>query len=163
MAAILEGQGVASTMGFSPMDGLVMATRAGAMDPGVIFHLLREGHAPADLETMLNRRSGLLALGGTASMQDLLAADTEAARFALAHFCYWACRHAGSMIAAMGGIDAIAFTGGIGENAAEIRARILAGLAWTGIGPETAFVIPADEEAEIARAAAGIRAARDGV
>ena len=152
MAAILEGRGVATTMGFSPMDGLVMATRSGAMDPGVIFHLIRDGCAPAEVETLLNRTSGLLALGGTASVQDLVARNDDAARFALDHFAYWACRHAGSMIAAMAGIDAIAFTGGIGENAGPVRARILAGLGWAGIDADKSFVIPADEEAEIARA-----------
>jgi acetate kinase len=154
LAAILEGQGVATTMGFSPMDGLVMATRSGAMDPGVIFHLIRDGHAPYEVETLLNRASGLLALGGTISMQELLARDDAAARFALDHFAYWAIRHAGGMIAAMGGIDAIAFTGGIGENAGPLRDRITAGLGWAGIGSDNSFVIPADEEAEIARAVA---------
>jgi acetate kinase len=156
MAAILEGQGVATTMGFSPMDGLVMATRSGAMDPGVIFHLIRDGYPPSEVETLLNRASGLLALGGTIAVQDLLARDDSAARFALDHFAYWAIRHAGSMIAAMGGIDAIAFSGGIGENAGPLRDRITAGLGWAGVGSDNSFVIPADEEAEIARAAADI-------
>jgi len=152
MAAVLDGRGHATTMGFSPMDGLPMATRAGAMDPGVIFHLMRQGHAPDAVERMLNRDSGLLALGGTPSMKDLLARDDDAARFAVAHYIHWATRHAGALCAAMGGIDAMVFTGGVGENAAPIRDGIATGLAWAGLDPACVHVIPADEEGEIAAA-----------
>lgn len=152
MAAVRDGQGVATTMGFSPMDGLPMATRAGAMDPGVIFHLLRQGHTPEALETLLNRDSGLLALGGNASMKVLLGRDDAEARFAVAHYIHWCTRHAAAMAAAMGGLDAVVFTGGVGENAAPIRDGISAGLAWAGLSADAVHVIPADEEGEIAAA-----------
>lgn len=152
MAAVLDGIGVATTMGFSPMDGLPMATRAGAMDPGVIFHLIRQGHAPDAVEAMLNRDSGLLALGGTSSMKVLLARDDAEARFAVDHFVHWATRQAAALCAAMGGIDAMVFTGGVGENAPQVRDRIVAGLAWTGLDPAAVHVLPADEEGEIAAA-----------
>lgn len=160
MAAVLNGAGVATTMGFSPMDGLVMATRAGATDPGVIFHLIRQGMAPEAVERMLNRESGLTGLAGTGDMRALLERDDAEARFAVAHYCRWACRHAGSLIAAMEGVDGMVFTGGVGENAAPVRDRIVAGLAWAGIDARTAWVIPADEEGEIADATLRLTAGR---
>lgn len=152
LAAIVDGKGVATTMGFSPMDGLVMATRAGGMDPGVMLHLMRtEGMGADDLDKLLNRQSGLLALSeGNADMKSLLNSDDPAAKFAISHYCYWASRHAGSMIAAMQGVDGFVFTGGVGENAAEIREQILNLLSWTGNLPH--WVIPSDEEGEIANA-----------
>lgn len=153
LAAIVDGKGVATTMGFSPMDGLVMATRAGALDAGVILHLMRtEGMSADDLDRLLNRESGLFALSnGNADMKSLLETDDPAAQFAIAHYCYWISRHAGSMIAAMEGVDGFIFTGGIGENAAQIREMILKLLSWTGDLPH--WVVPADEEGEIANAA----------
>ncbi|MEE3100086.1 MAG: acetate kinase, partial [Pseudomonadota bacterium] len=158
MAAIVEGRGVATTMGFSPMEGLVMATRCGELDPGVIFHLLRGGETPEALERALNRESGLKALGGTGSMKELLARDDDAARFAVDCYCHGALRHAGGLIALMGGVDAIAFTGGIGEHAARVRARILAGLRWRGLDETKTAVIEADEAGEIAHAVLAVRA-----
>ncbi len=152
MAAVAEGVGVATTMGFSPMDGLVMATRAGATDPGLIFHLMRQGMAADAVERMLNRESGLTGLAGTGDMRALLARDDAEARFAVEHYCRWACRHAGSLIAAMEGVDGMVFTGGVGENTAPVRAKIVEGLAWAGLGAENIWVIPADEEGEIADA-----------
>lgn len=154
MAAVLNGKGVATTMGFSPLDGLTMATRAGSLDPGLLLHLLKhEGLSLERVETMLNYESGLKALGGTPDMQTLLATPTDAARFAVSHFTYWAARHAGSMIAAMQGVDGIVFTGGIGENAAPIRDAILDRLSWCGLHPaRQVWVVPTDEEGEIAQA-----------
>ncbi|UWQ94539.1 acetate kinase [Rhodobacteraceae bacterium M385] len=152
LAAVRDGVGVATTMGFSPLDGLPMATRSGAMDPGVIFHLLREGHTPEAVEHLLTRESGLTGLAGSGSMKDLMARDDAEARFAVDHYVHWVQRHAGAMCAAMGGIDAMVFTGGIGENAAALRDRITAGLSWTGLKQESVFVIAADEEGEIAAA-----------
>ncbi|MEL6425736.1 MAG: acetate kinase [Pseudomonadota bacterium] len=151
LAAVKAGRGVATTMGFSPMDGLVMATRAGALDPGVIFHLVRAGHTPDEVETLLNKESGLLALGGSPSMKELTDRTDAEARAAVTQFCYWVTRHAGSMIAAMGGIDGMVFTGGIGENAKGIRADVTGRLAWTGLTADRVWVVPADEEGEIAR------------
>lgn len=131
LCAIREGRSVATTMGYSPLDGLTMGTRAGEID-GMAVLRLAEDHGIARAGTILNRESGLKALGGASDMHVLEAAEGEAARFAIRHFCYWAVRHAGSMIAAMGGLDAIAFTGGIGEHDAHVRAEIVKGLSWLG-------------------------------
>ncbi len=151
LAAIVEGKGVATTMGFSPLDGLVMATRAGSIDPGVILHLMRsEGLSASDIDQMLNRESGLYALtDGRIDMKTLQESSDHAARFAISHYCYWVNRHAGSMIAAMNGIDGIVFTGGIGENSSVIRENIAKNMQWAGDVP--AWVIATDEEGEIAQ------------
>jgi len=135
-------------MGFSPLDGLTMATRAGSIDPGLLLYLLQhEGMSAADIDKMLNRQSGLKALGGSADMKALLESSSKEAEFAISHFVYWAARHAGSMIAAMQGIDGIVFTGGIGENAGTIRSRILDRLRWTRLNPKRqSWVVKADEE-----------------
>jgi len=106
---------------------------------------------------MLNKNSGLKALAGDNNMKTLLERDDEAAAFAVDHFCYWAARHAGSAIVAMGGVDAIAFTGGIGENAGPIRDKITAHLACFGDVP--VHIIAADEEKQIARDAMQVMAA----
>ncbi|SEQ35954.1 acetate/propionate family kinase [Thalassovita taeanensis] len=148
LCAILEGKSVATSMGYSPLDGLVMGTRAGAID-GMAVLRMAEDHGIKGAGDLLNKHSGLTAMGGTNDMAALLGTDTPEARFAVDHFCYWAARQAGSAIVAMGGVDAVAFTGGIGENAADIRERIVAHLAW--IGPLPVHVIPADEELQIAR------------
>jgi acetate kinase len=157
LAAILNGKGVATTMGFSPLDGLTMATRAGSLDPGLLLYLLEhEGMSAAEINRMLNFESGLKALGGSPDMKTLLESDSDAARFAVAHFIYWATRHAGSMIAAMQGVDGMVFTGGIGENAEIIRTRILDRLRWTRLNPKRqSWVIPADEEGEMAQMVRG--------
>ena len=148
LCAIHDGRSVATSMGYSPLDGLVMGTRSGAIDGMAVLRLARD-HGIDGAERLLNRDSGLLALGGTNDMRALLASDTDEARFAVAHFCYWAARHAASAICAMGGVDAVAFTGGIGENAGAVRARIMEHLAW--LGPLPVHVVPAEEERQIAR------------
>lgn len=145
--AILDGQSVANTMGYSPLDGLTMGTRTGSIDGNAVLRLV-EVHGLAGAARILNRESGLLALGGSNDMRALAAAGTAKAAFARDHFRYWAIRHCGSLIAAMGGLDAIAFTGGIGENDAKMRAAICAGLAWAGDVP--CLVVPAEEERTIA-------------
>jgi acetate kinase len=170
--AILDGRSVATTMGYSPLDGLTMGTRAGALDPGVVLDLCRR-HGVEGASDLLNRRAGLLALGGAGDVRSLRAAATPEAAFALDHFAYWAVRHGGSLIAAMGGLDAIAFTGGIGENDAGLRMAIAAGLAWAGARPEDArdgaglrdlhgnvaiAIVPADEEGHILREAQALHA-----
>ncbi|MEL6767528.1 MAG: acetate/propionate family kinase [Pseudomonadota bacterium] len=171
LCAIREGRSVATTMGYSPLEGLTMGTRSGGIDGNAVLRLV-EAMGPARAARVLNNEGGLLGLSGTsADMRALEEAGTPEARFAIEHFCYWAVRHAGSMIAAMGGLDAIAFTGGIGENASTVRAAIMAGLGWAGVsvddaangagGPRlhaegssvTAWVVPAEEEAMIAREA----------
>lgn len=153
MAAIVDGRSVATTMGFSTADGLVMGTRTGSLDPGVLIALMRDQHmGPSDLEELLYRRSGLLGLSGiSADMQVLLASDKPEAAMAIDYYCYAAARYAGSLIVAMNGIDDVVFTGGIGENAGVIRDKIMQHLQWLNIAKDKVHVVPADEEATIAR------------
>jgi acetate kinase len=135
LCAVREGRSVATTMGYSTLDGLVMGTRCGAIDPGVLLALQREqGLSVEALERLLYRESGLLALSGlSADLREIERVDDEACRFAIEHFCYWAARHAGSLAVALGGIDTLAFTGGIGCGSARVRAGIAAELQWLGI------------------------------
>ncbi len=167
LCAILDGRSVATTMGYSPLDGLTMGSRAGGIDGNAVLRMAAD-HGIEGAGRILNRESGLLALAGASDMRALSKDRTEEARFAVQHFCYWAVRHAGSMIAAMGGLDAIAFSGGIGENDAAVRAAILDGLRWTGLkadGPAnrqgaarlheagsrvSVWIVPAAEERQIA-------------
>ena len=131
LCAILEGRSVATSMGYSPLDGLTMGTRCGAIGGGAVLALAeRVGVERAGW--ILNHESGLLGLGGASDMRTLAASSAPEAKFAIQHFCYWAQRHAGSAITAMGGLDGIAFTGGIGEHAADIRAEIVKGLGFLG-------------------------------
>ncbi|MBD3664805.1 acetate kinase [Sulfitobacter sp. TSTF-M16] len=147
LCAIKGGTSVATSMGYSPLDGLTMGTRSGAIDGMAVLRMAQD-HGIDAAGHMLNRDSGLKGLGGSNDMRLLLAADTDTARFAVEHFCYWAARHAGSAIVAMGGLDAVAFTGGIGENAAPVRTRIMEHLALFGDVP--VHVVKADEERQIA-------------
>lgn len=156
LCAIVDGKSVASSMGYSPVEGLVMGTRPGAFDSMAVLRLAQDYGIDATIK-MLNKDCGLKGLGGTNDMVQLLATDAHEARFAIEHYCYWAAREAGSAIVAMGGIDAIAFTGGIGENAEPIRTRILQHLAFLGDLP--VHVVPADEERQIARDALNLIAA----
>ncbi|MCZ4352131.1 acetate kinase [Roseovarius aestuarii] len=148
ICAIRDGISVATTMGYSPNAGLTMGTRSGDMDPAAVLELARRKGVDG-AEHLLGHDAGLLGLSGlSADMRRLTASDDPRAEFATQHFCYWAARHGGSMIAAMGGLDAIAFTGGIGENAKEIRNEILDNLAWAGDG--SCHIVPAQEEVFIA-------------
>ena len=141
LCAIRAGKAVATTMGFTPLDGLVMGTRCGAIDPGVIFHLVkREGMTLDQVERMLTHESGLLGVSGISSdMRTLRARASEpgAAR-ALALFRYRLLREIGSLAAALGGLDALIFTAGIGENDATLRAEVVADLGWLGIALDAA-------------------------
>lgn len=166
--AIRDGHSVATTMGYSPLDGLTMGTRPGNLDPEAVLTLAdRLGVAGA--RDLLNREAGLKGLAGESDMRALLSSDRAEARFAVAHFCHWAVCHGGALIAAMGGCDAIAFTGGIGEHAAPVRAAISEGFGWLGARLEARanaaggpclhaaqsqialWVVPAREEEQIAR------------
>lgn len=147
LCAIRDGLSVATTMGYSPLDGITMGTRSGGIDGNAVLRLA-ELHGIENTARILNRESGLLGLGGHSDMRALQSAGTPEAAFAIRHFTYWVIRHAGSMIAAMGGLDAVAFTGGIGENDAGLRAAIMEGLKWAG--PVPVFVVPAEEERSIA-------------
>lgn len=176
--AIQGGRSVDTSMGFTPLEGLVMGTRSGDLDPAILEVLSqREGWSVEQLLSLLNTASGLLGLSGlSADMRTLLEAaagpDGRQARLAIDVFCYRARKYIGAYLAALGGAEAIVFTGGIGENAPDVRAQICAGLEWCGltldpalneaaIGHEArisvegsrlqAWVIPTDEELLIAR------------
>ncbi|UWR71790.1 acetate/propionate family kinase [Phaeobacter inhibens] len=132
LCAIRNGQSVATTMGYSPLDGLTMGTRSGGIDANAVLRLV-EDNGLDRTKAILNNESGLLGLsGGKSDMRNLMLDPSADSAFAIEHFCYWSLRHTGSLIAAMEGLDAIAFTGGIGENAVGVRARILRGLEWIG-------------------------------
>jgi acetate kinase len=135
MCAIEEGRSIATTMGFTPVDGLVMGTRTGTLDPGVILYLLQNERMDTNaVEHLIYEGSGLLGVSGLSSdMRTLLASNAPAAREAVALFVYRIGRELGSLVAALGGLDAFIFTGGIGENAAEIRARVCRQAGWIGI------------------------------
>jgi acetate kinase len=169
--ALRGGRSVATTMGFTALDGLPMGTRCGELDPGVLLHLIQEkGFSADDLVDLLYRRSGMLGLSGLSSdFRDLLASTEPRARFAIDLFTYRTARQIASLGAAAGGLDGIVFTGGVGENAPPVRSAICRTLAWLGIRlDETAnqrnseriatndsrvgvFVIPTDENLMIAR------------
>ncbi len=133
ICAIRNGESIATTMGYSPLDGLTMGTRSGGIDANAVLRLV-EDHGVARTKAILNNESGLLGLsGGTSDMRKLMLDHTADSDFAVEHFVYWTIRHAGGLIAVMEGLDAIAFTGGIGENALGVRARILRALGWLGV------------------------------
>lgn len=141
-AAVKHGKSVDTTMGLTPLDGLLMGTRTGEIDPGVLLHLLRNGSSLPDLDSLLNKQSGLLGLSGVSNdMRDVRQAASSGntqAKEALEVFCYRITKIIGSYAAAMGGLDAIVFTGGIGENDALTRAESLQGLEFLGIELDSA-------------------------
>ncbi len=179
LCAMVDGQSVASTMGFSALDGLVMGTRCGTLDAGVVLHLLQHlGMTVPQVSDLLYSRSGLLGVSGISSdMQVLLNSTDPRAAQAIELFVYRVVGEIGSLTAAMGGLDALVFTAGIGEHAAAIRSRTVAACAWLGaVIDDTAndidlelihalsstvrlAVIPTDEESMIARQAATVIAA----
>jgi acetate kinase len=134
LCALSEGSSIATTTGFSALDGLVMATRCGSLDPGVILYLGRQGYSFADIEDLLYRRSGLLGVSGiSGDVRVLLASSDPHAREAIELFTYRIALEAGSMVSALGGLDGLVFTAGIGEHAPEIRAAVCARLNWLGL------------------------------
>jgi acetate kinase len=176
--AIRGGRSVDTSMGMTPLEGLVMGTRSGDLDPAILNLMAsKEGLSPHEVESVLNTQSGLLGISGlTNDMKvledELKVHDDRRVRLAIEIFCYRARKYVGAFLAAMGGADAVIFTGGIGENSPQIRARICEGLAWAGLqidqgrneqmvaregqistGDSTlnAWVIPTDEELLIAR------------
>jgi acetate kinase len=171
LCAIDDGRSIATTMGFTPVDGLVMGTRTGLLDPGVILYLLQhENMDAAAIETLINEQSGLLGVSGLSSdMRTLLASELPAAKEAVDLFVYRIGRELGSLAAALGGLDALVFTGGIGEHAAEVRARVCRQTQWLGVtldetaneagGPRislatsaaSAWVVATDENLMVAR------------
>ena len=179
LCALVNGHSVATSMGFSALDGVPMGTRSGAIDPGVLLYLLQEKNYSAEqLTELLYRESGLLGLSGVAAdMRTLLDSDDPHAQEAIEVFVYRIVREIGSLQAAAGGLDALVFTAGIGERAAPIRARICAQLSWLGVRLDDdansradvvisaadsampVLVIPTDEEMAIARHTAALLAA----
>jgi acetate kinase len=171
LCAVRDGRSAASTMGFTAADGLMMGTRCGAIDPGVLIYLMDvHGMDARALEDLIYRRSGLLGVSGVSSdMRELRASAEPAAAEAIALFVYRVVREVGSMAAAMGGVDGLVFTGGIGENDAAIRADVAEGCRWLGLELDPAlnrrgegrinaatsrlvvWVLPTDEERMIAR------------
>ena len=171
MCALSGGRSMASTMGFTAVDGLPMGTRCGALDPGVILYLMdQRGMNARAVEKLIYNESGLLGVSGVSSdMRTLLASPDPQAALAVDLYVYRIARELGSLAAALGGLDAIVFTGGIGENSADIRARVCRGAAWLGValdesanrggGPRisgagsrvAAWVLPTNEELMIAR------------
>lgn len=133
--AMRGGRSIASSMGFTALDGLMMATRCGSIDPGVIFYLMRSrGMDAATVERLLYSGAGLLGVSGiSGDMRALMASDAPAAQLAIDLFCYRAAREVGSLAAALGGIDALVFTGGIGEHQPAVRERIARACAWLGL------------------------------
>jgi acetate kinase len=171
LCAMKYRKSIDCTLGFTALDGLCMGTRPGSVDPGVILYLFQSlGLTAKEVETMLYKKSGLLAISGSSNdMRDLLANGAPEATLAVDYFVYRASKEIGALTAALGGLDALVFTAGIGENSPEIRRRICAASAWLGIeldadanaGRETrisrpgsrvsAWVIPTNEELMIAR------------
>ncbi|MFZ3341998.1 MAG: acetate/propionate family kinase, partial [Terriglobales bacterium] len=177
-AAIKGGLSVDTSMGMTPLEGLVMGTRSGDLDPAVVNVIgHKEGLSPDEVDTLLNKQSGLLGISGLTNdmrkLQNKLKEDEDCrALLAVEIFCYRARKYIGAFLAAMGGADAIVFTGGIGENSPDIRARICAGMEWAGLHLDAAknqetvgregmistedskllgYTIPTDEELLIAR------------
>ncbi len=171
LCALKDRKSIDSTFGFTALDGLCMGTRPGAVDPGVILYLFQTlGLSATEVETMLYKNSGLLAISGISNdMRDLLGSNDANARLAVDYFVYRAAKEIGALAAAAGGIDALVFTAGIGEKSAEIRRRICESASWLGIAFDeqanarhesrithrnsavSAWVIPTNEELMIAR------------
>jgi acetate kinase len=183
MCALDGGRSIASTMGFTAVDGLMMGTRTGALDPGVLLYLMAERRMTAfDIERLLYRESGLLGVSGIASdMRTLLASKEPRARLAIDLFLYRVRRELGALVAVLGGLDALVFTAGIGENSAEIRARVCRDAEWIGVAVDEAangsggprisrgdsrvatWVVPTNEELMIARQTRRVIRAESGV
>ena len=171
LCAMKEGKSVDSTLGFTALDGLCMGTRPGSVDPGVVLHLFQGLNLSAkEVETLLYKKSGLLGISGISNdMRDLLGRSEPEARLAVDYFVYRVAKEIGALTAVLGGIDALVFTAGIGENSPEIRRRICEASAWLGIEIDEAangerrpkistshskisvWVIPTNEELMIAR------------
>ncbi len=185
VAAIDGGRSVDTSMGLTPLEGLVMGTRSGDIDPAVVFQLMRRADmSVADVDDLLNRRSGLQGLAGVTDMRDLLAAvdaGEPAARLAFDVYVHRLRAYAGSYLAQLGGVDVISFTAGVGENSAPVRAAALQTLGFAGVeldpgrnadrgrgirvistdaSPVTVLVVPTDEELEIARQTLTVAAPR---
>jgi acetate kinase len=171
VCALRDGRSVDCSFGFTALDGLCMGTRPGVLDPGVVLYLFQGlGLSAAEVEAILYKKSGLLGISGISNdMRDLVGSDDPGARLAVDYFVYQAAKQIGALAGALGGIDGLVFTAGIGENSAEIRRRLGEACAWLGVeldsdanarkGPRIsragsktqAWIIPTNEELMIAR------------
>ncbi len=158
LAALLDGRSVDTTMGFTPLDGLVMATRSGSVDPGLLTWIQEHENLDARaLADTLEHESGLLALADTADMRELLARDDDAARLALEVYLHRLVGSIAAMTAALGGLDALIFTGGVGERAPHIRTRVCASLAYLGVAIDDARNAAARSDEDISAEGASVR------
>jgi acetate kinase len=155
VTAIKEGRSVDNSMGLTPSGGVMMATRCGDLDPGLLVYLIRLGYDAERLEELLDKQSGLVGVSGlTADFKTLMASNTDNARLAISMFCYSVSKAIAAMVVALGGLDLLVFAGGIGEHDEGVRARIVSQLSWIGQLRQT--VIPAQEELVIAGHAANL-------
>jgi acetate kinase len=161
VSAVREGRSLDTSMGFSPLEGVPMATRAGSLDPAVLLYLLRRGAASLDeIEAVLERESGLLGLSGlSGSVEELERSSEPAAERALDVYCYRIACAVGSLAVALGGLDAIAFTGGVGEGSALVRAQVCRRLGALGVELDEELNESATPDAEVARAGSRVRVA----
>src|SRR5688572_1187746 len=158
LCAMLGGVSIATTMGMTPLDGLPMGTRCGTVDPGVLLYLLQARQMTAgQIEELLYKRSGLLGLSGLShDLRELLVSERPEARLAVDYFVYRIGRELGSLAAALGGLDGLVFTGGIGENSAAIRERVCQEAAWLRLSPEFVWVMSTNEESMMAAHLTGV-------
>ena len=161
VTAVRDGESVDTTMGFTPLEGVPMATRAGSVDPGLLLYLLRHGRAVDELEQALEHESGLLGLSGTSphvhELETAMVAGDERARLALTVYCRRIAQAVSSMAVSSDGIDALVFTGGVGENSFWVRERVCADLGFLGIAVDNAANIRLRGEGEIAAADSTVR------
>ncbi|MFO0844810.1 MAG: acetate kinase [Gemmataceae bacterium] len=183
VTAVRDGKSVDTSMGLTPLEGLMMGTRSGDIDPGLVLHLLREERMSADeVDALLNQQSGLRGVGGDSDLRALERSNDDRAALAMEMFAYRVRKYIGAYTAALGGLDAIAFTGGIGEHSAAMRQRICSPLAWLGVrldgaanaqatqsdrcittadSPVRVWVVPTDEEGLIAEATVAVTRSPD--
>jgi acetate kinase len=159
VTAIAHGRPLETSMGFSPLEGLMMATRSGDVDPAAVLYLQRaEGLTAQEAERLLHQASGLLGIAGDADLQAILAREDAAARLAVRMYCHRARKYLGAFLAVLGGAQAVLFGGGVGENAPAVRARILDGMQWAGIALDPAANEVAGSEARISAQTAMVQA-----
>ncbi|MEE2041720.1 acetate/propionate family kinase [Nocardiopsis sp. CT-R113] len=158
LAAVLEGRGVDTTMGFTPLEGLVMATRSGSVDPGMVLWLHQHaGVGVEEIADALEHRSGLLALAGTADMREVLARSDARAVLAAGVYVHRLRAGVAAMAASLGGLDVLVFTGGVGEGSAVVRGRVAEGLGFLGVGVDAAANEGVGVEGEVSAAGAAVR------
>jgi acetate kinase len=160
VTAVLDGRSVDTTMGFTPLEGVPMATRTGTVDPGALLYLLRHGVPTTELDDAIEHRSGLLALSGrSGDVAELEAADDADARLALGVFAYRVAAAVGAMTVPLGGLDALVFTAGIGEHSARVRADVCAPLAFLGLALDAVRNDAAQPDVDISAPESAVRVA----